>query len=40
MTKERMEGQTKMKTEQAWYSSCPIAKDDDDEKIMIIMMIT
>ena len=42
MTKKKMEGQTEMKTEQAWYSSCPVPDDDndDDENTMIIVMIT
>ena len=42
MTKKKMEGQTKMKTEQAWYSSwsVPDYDDDDDENMMIIVMIT
>jgi hypothetical protein len=31
MTKEKMEEQTKMKTVQAWYSSCRVADDDDDD---------
>jgi hypothetical protein len=31
MTKKKMEGQTKIKTEQAWCNSCPVADDDDDD---------
>ena len=31
MTKEKMVGETNMKTEQVWYSSCSVADDDNDD---------
>ena len=46
MTKEKMVGETNMKTEQVWYSSCSVADDDNDDDeddkcddIMMVMMI-
>ena len=43
MTKEKIEGQAQMKTEEAWCSSCPVADDDNDDNCddnMMIMTMT